>query len=489
MPIVNKISLGLFLVLKALYSRHVHPLAYFPGPFLWTVSRVPYATAYSRGILHKKIQSFHDQYGDVVRVAPDELSYRNGKAWKDIHGHSRNFPKDMRFYHASNKKAPSVVVAPDDVHRRQKKAILRAFSESALQAHEHLLRPFVNTFIGRLGKISAKKQDEFVDLTEWYNHVMFDFMSLELFGESLGCLQNETNHAWVDMLFSSIKAWAVLSQAKYFPMFSWVIKAAGLLLYRDIHRNRNAKYVSIASKVPAKRESEFESDPSTFSDYMRASKDPKSTLSPEEVLSNHSFVMIAGSETTATLLSGCTFFLLKHPTVYEKLSFQICERFPSALDISFSSLAGMEFLRAVIKETLRMYPPAPLGMPRVVPNGGSTVLGRFVPGKTSVAVASWATYHSSSNFVEPNTFVPERWLDDSKVEGNHDIDCSMQAFSVGPRACPGKNLAFAEASLILALLLWNFELKLSPDCSNWADQRAFVIWDRKPLLVKLTPRS
>ncbi|KAJ5921061.1 cytochrome P450 monooxygenase [Penicillium verhagenii] len=362
----------------------------------------------------------------------------------------------MRFYHASNKKAPSVVVAPDGVHSRQKKAILRAFSESALQAHERLLRPFVDISVGRLGQISVKKQHEFVDLTEWYNHVMFDFMSLELFGESLGCLENETNHAWVDILFSSIKAWAVLSQA---------------------------------NKVPAKRESEFESDPSTFSAYMRASKDPKSTLSPEEVLSNHSFMMMAGSETTATLLSGCTFFLLKHPTVYEKWSCQIRERFPSASDISFSSLAGMEFLRAVIKETLRMYPPLPLGMPRVVPNGGSIVLGRFVPEKTSVAVASWATYHSSSNFVEPNTFAPERWLDDSKVDGNHDIDCAMQAFSVGPRACPGKNLAFAEASLILALLLWNFELKLSPDCSNWADQRAFVIWDRKPLLVKLTPRS
>ncbi|CAG8896931.1 unnamed protein product [Penicillium egyptiacum] len=140
----------LFVLLRILSYRYIHPLSKYPGPFLWTVSRIPYAMAYAQGYLHKRIQQLHHQYGDVVCVAPDELSYRNEQAWRDIHSQPRNFPKDMRFYHASKSKAPSVLVAPDGVHGRQKRAILRAFSAPALKSHERLLRPFVDKLIQKL---------------------------------------------------------------------------------------------------------------------------------------------------------------------------------------------------------------------------------------------------------------------------------------------------------------------------------------------------
>ncbi|CRG84333.1 toxin biosynthesis cytochrome P450 monooxygenase, putative [Talaromyces islandicus] len=477
----------LFLAWKIFSRRYLHPLSRYPGPFFWAISRIPYAAAYAHGNLHMRIQHLHDLYGDVVRVAPDELSYKNQQAWKDIYGHSRNFPKDTRFYHVSKSKAPSVVVAaPDSVHGRQKRAILRAFSASALESHERLLNPFVNTLMQKLKQMSAKK-DSVVDMTEWYNYVMFDFMALELFGESLGCLEDGKYHAWVDMLFGSIKAWAFLSQSKYFPELSWIIKAAVFLFHRGLLKHRSSKLFSITSKVHDKNVSK--PDQPTFSTYLRAREDPRSTLSADEILSNHSFMMMAGSETTATLLSGCTFFVLKYPKVHEKLLFQIRHRFSSPSEITFSALAEMPYLRAVLQEALRMYPPLPLGMPRIVPSGGAVISGRFVPEKTSVAVASWAANQASSNFNDPQLFLPERWLDNDQGLGDNDVKDAMQPFSLGPRACPGKSLAFGEASVIFARLIWAFDLELSPKCSTWADQRAYIIWDKGPLMVKLTPRS
>lgn len=343
------------------------------------MSRIPYAAAYAQGQLHRKVQHLHDRYGDIVRVAPDELSYINEQAWQDIHGPSRNFPKDMRFYQASKSKAPSVVVAPDGVHARQKRAILRAFSEPALNSHERFLQPFVDTLIQKLRQTTmATRGNSIVDMTEWYNYVMFDFMSFELFGEPLDCLESETYHPWVDMLFGSIKAWAFLSQSKYFPALSWIIKPAVAVFCRDLLHHRTAKLASITKAL---EEREPESNRPTFSTYLRASKNPRSTLSTEEILSNHSFIMMAGSETTATLLSGCTFFVLKRPEVYEKLSSQIRHRFSCSSEMTFSSLADMSYLRAVLQEALRMYPPLPLGMPRVVPSGGAVVSGQFVPEK------------------------------------------------------------------------------------------------------------
>ncbi|KAJ5150904.1 cytochrome P450 monooxygenase [Penicillium canariense] len=414
----------LFSVWKILAKRYLHPLSRYPGPFLWSVSRAPYATAYAQGKLHKRIQRLHDQYGQVVRVAPDELSYQNEEAWKDIYGPSRNFPKDMRFYHMSKSKAPSVVVAPDSIHGRQKRAILRAFSVSALESHERLLCPFVDTLIQMLHPKAGNKQ-RVVDMTEWYNYVMFDFMAFELFGESLHCLEKGASHTWVDMLFGSIKAWAFLSQSKYFPSLSWIIKAAVFLLRRDLFQHRSTKFAFISSKVH--EDSVSESNHPNFGTYIRASNDHKSTLSREEILSNYSFMMMAGSETTATLLSGCTFFILKHPEIYQKLSFQIRHRFSSRIEITFSSLADMPYLRAILQESLRMYPPLPLGMPRVVPKGGALVSGQFVPENTSVAVASWAAYQCSSNFRDPQSFIPERWLDTDI--GGDDVKEAMQPFS------------------------------------------------------------
>lgn len=77
-------------------------------------------------------------------------SNRDEQAWKDIYVRSSNFAKDMRFYQSS-KKAASVVVAPEVIHRRQKKAILRAFSDSALRDHERVLLPYVDVLIEKLG--------------------------------------------------------------------------------------------------------------------------------------------------------------------------------------------------------------------------------------------------------------------------------------------------------------------------------------------------
>ncbi|KAJ5644710.1 cytochrome P450 [Penicillium longicatenatum] len=242
------------------------------------------------------------------------------------------------------------------------------------------------------------------------------------------------------------------------------------------------KFTSVASNIP--EESVSESGQSDFSSYLRASHDHKAILSREEILSNHSFLMIAGSETTATFLSGCTFFILKHPEVYKKLALQIRQRFSSPTEMTFSSLAEMSYLRSVLQESLRMYPPVPLGMPRVVPKDGAVVSGQFVPENTSVAVASWATYQSPSNFKDPRLFIPERWLDTDV--GGDDIKGAMQAFS---KANSFYSLALGEVSLIIARFTWAFDLELSPQCSNWADQRAYIIWDKGPLLVKLTPRS
>jgi cytochrome P450 len=342
--------------------------------------------AYTSGRLHLYVRDLHDNYGDVVRIAPDEISYRDEAAWKDIYGRTSNFGKDMRFYQSS-KKAPSIAVAPEGVHRRQKKAILRAFSDSAMREHERVLLPYVEMLVEKLGErcvgaaaIEGDRNDgEYVDMTEWFNYVIFDFMSHELFGKPLGCLDQASYHPWVEVLFGTVKAWAYLAIPKFFPSAARILKPLVLFLSRDSLGHRDTKYRALSAHIPTKGE---ETKPVFMAHVQNSSSnDPDTVLLPDELLPNYSFLMMAGSETTATLLSGCTFYLLRHLHSYKRLASEVRERFSKPTEITLSSLASLSYLHSVITETLRLYPPVPLGMPRVIPAGGATISGRYVPEK------------------------------------------------------------------------------------------------------------
>jgi cytochrome P450 len=338
--------------------------------------------AYTHGRLHLYVRELHESYGDVVRIAPDEISYRDEAAWKDIYGRNSNLSKDMRFYQSS-KKAPSIAVAPEGVHRRQKKAILRAFSDGAMREHERVLLPYVDTLIEKLGERCAgvTEGDECVDLTEWFNYVIFDFMSHELFGKPLGCLAEASYHPWVEVLFGTVKAWAYLAIPKFFPAAARILKPLVLFICRDSLGHRDTKYRALSAHIPKQGD---ETKPVFMAHVQNSSaNDPDTVLLPDELLPNYSFLMMAGSETTATLLSGCTFYLLKHPASYQRLTSEVREQFTAPSEITLSSLASLPYLHSVITETLRLYPPVPLGMPRVIPAGGATISGRYVPEKVS----------------------------------------------------------------------------------------------------------
>lgn len=116
---------------------------------------------------------------------------------------------------------------------------------------------------------------------------------------------------------------------------------------------------------------------------------------------------------------------------------------------------------ACLDEALRIYPPVPGAFPRDVPPGGDYIGDTWVPDNTVVAVTQYAAYHSSDNFYLPNEFIPERWLDDERFKD--DNKAAFQPFSVGPRNCVGRNLAYFEMRIVLARLLYNFDLvKLDP---------------------------
>jgi cytochrome P450 len=202
-------------------------------------------------------------------------------------------------------------------------------------------------------------------------------------------------------------------------------------------------------------------------------------------------MMGAGSETSATALSGITYFLLRNPSTLARLTAEIRGAFKSVHDLALDELRRLPYLQAVISEGLRMYPPVPIALHRKIPAGGAVINGEYIPAGPSVGIHHLATYRSALRWTRAYEFLPERFEKDGNQpeEFRNDDISSFEPFSIGPRGCIGKNLSLHEIRLILAATLLSFDLSLCEESANWTEQKTFVLWDKEPLMCTLKYRG
>ena len=177
-----------------------------------------------------------------------------------------------------------------------------------------------------------------------------------------------------------------------------------------------------------------------------------------EMESNAAALVSGGSETIATLLSGTCFQLLCNPQIMEKVVSEVHSAFQTEADITIDSANNLSYLINVLSEAMRIYPPVPTFSARVVPDGGDTVDGKYLPGGTMVHMCMFAAFHLSSNFKRPEEFLPERWSTEG-MEGEFKEDKRdvCQPFSVGPRNCIGKVCYPSEYEMCIGMLTTGLE--------------------------------
>jgi cytochrome P450 len=91
-------------------------------------------------------------------------------------------------------------------------------------------------------------------------------------------------------------------------------------------------------------------------------------------------MVLAGSETSATLVSGLVFYLLKNPEIYGTLTKEVGSAFNDTSDMAFHNEADLPYLNVCIEEALRIYSLVPITTPRITPSKEVTILERFIPG-------------------------------------------------------------------------------------------------------------
>ncbi|KAL7796670.1 averantin oxidoreductase [Trichoderma ceciliae] len=474
----------LYWVATAVYLVKLHPLSRFPGPLHTSLSCIPFWIACVSGRQVQWMQKLHSKYGPVVRYGPNELSYmdRNGAAWKAIHGHEkggREFPKAREWFVAPYNGIYGINSAPaHEDHRRFRQVFAPAFSERALKRQEPIFQKNIDQLLSTLSETGQS-----VNMVEMYQFTAFDIMGHLTFGEPLGLLQSNGYTKWVEAVFDSIKVIPIAQLIQYYPILDFVFKMVEPQSVKEMKYNH---FKHSADRVD-RRLQRGSNEADIWSMVLDADQDKQLTL--EEMHCHGDVFMLAGSETIGTTLSGLTYYLVRNEKKLALLLREIRTRFRSQEEIGFQTAAELVYLNACIKEALRLYPPVPVGVPRVVPNNasGMNMPGGPVPAGTRVSVHHYSTYRSADNFRDPDSFVPERWLNDPVYTGDNRECC--RPFAFGPRDCLGQNMALHEMQLILARFFFKFNIEMCEGISDWDEQNAFVLWEKKPLMCRLTLAS
>lgn len=482
-------SQALRILYNAFYNLFLHPLSRFRGPVTWIAFPVLKNVAQIRGQADHDVVALHEKLGSVVRIAPNTLSFTTTTAWKDIYGTGHaELPKDI-VKGSGMEERPNIITSNPRDHHRFRKAMIPAFSNDALSRQEPLINGYVDTLVQRMREISLSK-NPVADVSTWFTMTTFDIFGDLCYGESFNGLASGKQHPWTKAIGDT----KFLIPLLVFPGISWLLV---LLLVPKKQRASLAEHQQLSYDLTMKRitnkDRHLRGD---FMTFMMRSQAEDHGLTDHELASNSDIVINAGSETTATALTGITYFLTRTPKALKRVTREVREAFDSQEAICFKDATSkLPYLMGCIEEGLRLYPPVPTALVRRTLPGRPTLIdGHLIPENTTVAVHHLATYLSENNFHDAKSFHPQRWLaeehsDPNSPFHNDNRDCH-RPFSYGPRNCIGRNLAYHELRLILAKILWNFDLSLAPGYEKWGEkQRTFQLWEKPKLMVQFKERQ
>lgn len=192
-----------------------------------------------------------------------------------------------------------------------------------------------------------------------------------VFGQSFDCLENWGYHPWVKLIFDSVKAGAFVRCAKYWSLLAPFAK---FLVPPDVRRRR-VDQRRLALEKAEYRSSIDDGRQDLISGYLL----PDSGVTSQEYQSTVATLIIAGSETTATLMSGLTYYVLRDAERMAKLKAEIRSAFSCTEEIDFISVNKLPYLLACLDEALRIYPPVPDTFPRNTGSEERIICGKVVP--------------------------------------------------------------------------------------------------------------
>ena len=204
------------------------------------------------------------------------------------------------------------------------------------------------------------------------------------------------------------------------------------------------------------RHQEGEGDADSMVGMLLDARDEETgqTLTHEGIRNEAATIFMAGHETTAATLTWAWYLLAHSPWAENRLHAELDEVLQSRLP-TLEDVPNLRYTRAVIQESLRLYPPVPLLARQA--RSADVVHGQRVEPAAIVMVVPWLLHRREKYWEKPHHFMPERFLQ-KKPPDLH----AYVPFATGQRICPGASFGLVESILCLAVLAQRFRLRMVP---------------------------
>lgn len=347
------LQLLIFNVLRCFYNVFLHPLRDFPGPLANRASGLPNVISMLRGKWTTDLLPVVEKYGPVVRIRPDELLFTDPDAWKDIYSHhngavvkGEELGKSTLFYQTPGV-TPSLLGESRDNHALIRRQFNYGFSDKILRDQEPIVKGYVDLLMQRLRERcspahesenqkekSSRPGTEF-DMRHWYNYTTFDIIGDMAFGEPFGSLESGQENEMVKNIEQGLARQSIGTAFKLLGLGSMISWLAGRnSRFRREHGKRTEEKLRRRMGLNVER-------PDLIGSLLRKQEDWNIPF--DRLRANAGLLVIAGSETTATLLCGVTYLLLKNPRCLSKVTEEVRSAFQSEHDITFASVQNLPY--------------------------------------------------------------------------------------------------------------------------------------------------
>ncbi|CAH1428755.1 unnamed protein product [Lactuca virosa] len=457
-PILSAFTLLVLMILKLLkQSKPKLP----PGP--WKLPVIGSVHHLAGSLPHHRLRDLADKHGALMHLQLGELcvfvasSPETAKQVMKTHDAIfANRPFHLSAYVMGYNGAGIMFSSYGEYWRQLRKiCTLELLSSKQVQSLRWVREEEVSKFINSISEGSS------INLRKSLSSLIYGITERAAFGKK--CKEQD---AFISLVNESIALGAGFGIADLFPSWKLLAFFSKTRPKLDkIHQQFDQILSNVIEEHKISADGEDEVDKDLVDVLLKVQKrgDLGIPLSTDDIKAVILDIFSAGSESSSIIVEWAMSELLKNPQIMNKAQAEVRQVFDKRGTFDEKGIQGLEYLELVIKETLRLHPPGPLGLPRE--NSERCEMKGFeIPVKSRVIVNTWAINRDPKYWDEPESFHPERFRNSSL--DYRGLDFKYIPFGAGRRICPGISYGLANVELPLASLLYHFDWKLADGTDN-----------------------
>ncbi|KAF2850607.1 cytochrome P450 [Plenodomus tracheiphilus IPT5] len=435
-------------------------LSHIPGPYWASFTKLWMVRESLLGRQPNTFKDVNDRYGALARVGPNELITNDPEIMRRMMAVRSDYTRG-HWYNAVkfDPARDNLFSMRDEVAHKELRAKMAAgYSGKENPSTESSINTQIAALITLISTkyLSTATHYAPLDFGEKASFLTLDVISDLAFGKAFGYLPTDTDvYSYLRITATYIPIMMVIANI---PVLAQILQSKLMrrLLPSESDKLGFGAFIGVAKRVVAAR---FSPDAQPQNDMLGSFM--RHGLTQDEASGEALLQVVAGSDTSAGTLRAVMLNILTNPRIYAKLRAEIdkgIEQGRISSPISDVEARKLPYLQAVIREGLRIMPPASGAFFKQVPEGGDVIDGKFVPAGTQIGSSPLGIHRSKRIFgVDADLFRPERWIGCGEERFGEMAATVDLVFHYGKYQCLGKAVALMEFNKVFVELLRRFD--------------------------------